>query len=87
MAKKTTCPVTRSEFVDKAQPIEYAIAGVPLVADVKEFSTGSLGWNTNGKITLKVGEKNVAVQVGLNLTIVGSKDLPKDSGGEAGGDT
>lgn len=85
MAKKTSCPVTRREFVDKAEPIEYTIAGVPLIAEVKEFSTGSLGWNTNGKITLKVGEKNVTVQVGLNLTIVGSKDLPQDSGVEAEG--
>ncbi|MGE0759937.1 MAG: hypothetical protein AB7F89_04815 [Pirellulaceae bacterium] len=77
MAKKTTCPVTREEFTQHAQPLEFAIAGVPLVAEVKEFSTGSLGWNTNGKITIKVGEKLVSVQVGLNLTIVGSKELPR----------
>ena len=73
---KTTCPVTRAEFLEKAQPLEYSIAGMPLVADVKEFSTGSLGWNTNSKISLKVGDKLVTVQLGLNLTIVGSKDLP-----------
>jgi hypothetical protein len=80
---KTTCPVTRAEFLQNAQPLEYSIAGVPLVAEVKEFSTGSLGWNTNQKMTVKVGEKTVTVQVGLNLTIVGSKDLPKESSGDS----
>jgi hypothetical protein len=88
MAKKSTCNVTREEFAQNAQPIEYSLAGVPLVAEVKEFSTGSLGWNTNAKVTLKVGEKMVNVQVGLNLTIVGSKELPRNSsgGGEQAGD-
>lgn len=49
-----------------------------MTADVKEFSTGSLGWYLNGKANVKVGEKSVSVQIGLNLTIVGSKELPKD---------
>lgn len=74
---KTNCPVTRAEFVEKAQPVEVTINGVPLIADVKEFSTGSLGWYLNGKSTIKVGEKNVSVQIGLNLTVVGSKELPQ----------
>jgi hypothetical protein len=50
---------------------------VPLLADVKEFSTGSLGWYLNGKTTIEVGGKPVTVQIGMNLTIVGSKELPK----------
>ncbi len=74
---KSTCPVTRNEFRDKAQPVEVVINGVPLIAEVKEFSTGSLGWYLNGKSTIKIGDKPVSVQIGLNLTIVGSKDLPK----------
>jgi len=45
----------------------------------KEVSTGSLGWYLNTKITLEVDGVRVAVQVGLNLTIVGSKELPDDS--------
>ena len=49
---------------------EAALTGV-------DFSTGSLGWYLNGKTALKVGENPVAVQIGLNLTIVGSKELPK----------
>lgn len=80
MAKKTACSITRADFNAHAQPLEVTIAGIPMVADVKEFSTGSLGWNTNTKVTLRVGEKPVNVQVGLNITIVGSKELPRDGG-------
>ena len=74
---KTSCPVSRAEFVEKAQPVEVVINGNPQMAEVKEFSTGSLGWYLNGKTTIKVGDKLVSVQIGLNLTVVGSKELPK----------
>jgi hypothetical protein len=78
MAKKTTCPITRDDFRTQAKPITVTIAGVPLAAEVKEFSTGSLGWYLNGKTTVEVNGTPVSVQIGLNLTIVGSKDLPRD---------
>lgn len=79
MAAKTTCPVTRQQFKDNAKPIEVVIDGQKLIADPREFSTGSLGWNINGKLVLMVGETRVTVQVGMNLTLVGSKELPKDA--------
>jgi hypothetical protein len=78
MAKKTTCPITRSEFRAKAKPVTVTINNVPLQADVKEFSTKSLGWYLNGKTTIDVGGTLVSVQIGMNLTIVGSKELPED---------
>jgi hypothetical protein len=76
MAKKTTCPISREQFRGKAAPVKVVIDGVELEAPVKEFSTGSLGWYLNTKIPLDVGGVKVQVQVGLNLTIVGSKELP-----------
>ncbi|MDZ4817906.1 MAG: hypothetical protein SGJ20_02930 [Planctomycetota bacterium] len=76
MSKKSSCPITRAEFREHAQAIEVMIAGTPMLVEVKEFSTGSLGWYLNGKTVIKVGEKPVSVQIGLNLTIVGSKELP-----------
>lgn len=79
---KTTCPITRQQFRDAAKPVSITINGVPQLADVKEFSTGSLGWYLNGKIPLEVDGKVVQVQVGLNLTIVGSKELPRDTPAE-----
>ena len=73
---KTTCPISREEFQKQAKFVEVVINGIPMVAEVKEFSTGSLGWYLNGKAALKVGDKTVQVQIGMNLTIVGSKELP-----------
>ncbi len=74
---KTTCPINREEFAKNAKPVELTINGIPMIAENREFSTGSLGWYLNSKTTVKVGEKNVTVQIGLNMTIVGSKELPK----------
>jgi hypothetical protein len=74
---KTTCSITRDEFRTHAQAVEVTINGVPQLAEVKEFSTGSMGWYLNGKTTIKVGDKPVSVQIGMNLTIVGSKELPQ----------
>lgn len=79
MAGKTTCPISRQQFRESASPIEVTIDGNKFLADVKEFSTGSLGWYVNGKTNVTIAGKPVAVQIGINLTIVGSKELPKDT--------
>jgi len=76
MAK--SCPVTRAEFREQAQPVKVEINGIPMMAEVKEFSTGSLGWYLNGKTVIEVGGKQVSVQIGMNLTVVGSKELSKE---------
>jgi hypothetical protein len=81
---KTNCPITRADFRTKAKPVNVTVNGVPLSAVVKEFSTGSLGWYLNGKTTIDVGGTPVSVQIGMNLTIVGSKELPKDSNHKPG---
>lgn len=78
MAAKTTCPISRAQFREHAKAVDVTVNGVPLIAEVKEFSTGSLGWYLNGKTAIKVGESSVSVQIGMNLTIVGSKELPKE---------
>ena len=77
MPPKTACPVTRAQFAEKAEPLKVVINGQELIAEVKEFSTGSFGWYLNGKTNIDVGGKLVTVQIGMNLTVVGSKDLPK----------
>ncbi len=79
MAKKTTCPITRGDFRGHAKPVTVTIAGNNFTAAVKEFSTGSLGWYLNGKAEIEVNGVPVQVQIGMNLTIVGSKDLPPDA--------
>jgi len=79
VAKKTSCAITRPEFREKAKPVTIKIGTMDMLADVKEFSTGSLGWYLNGKTTVDVGGTPVTVQIGLNMTIFGSKELPKES--------
>jgi len=78
VAKKTNCPISRQDFRANAKPVTITINSVPLQAEVKEFSTGSLGWYLNGKTSIDVGGTLVSVQIGMNLTIVGSKELVKD---------
>ena len=78
MAKKTTCPISRADFRSNAKAVTVVVNNVPLVAEVKEFSTGSLGWYLNGKTSIEIGGKPVSVQIVMNLTIVGSKELPRD---------
>ena len=80
MAKsaKSSLAITRAQFRANAKPVAVVINGKDLVAAAKEFSTGSLGWNINDKMQIDVGGTLVTVQVGMNLTIIGSKDLPQD---------
>lgn len=72
--------ITRESFLESARPISLKIGDFPVIANVKQFSTGSLGWGANEKITLQVGDEVVRVQLGLNLTVIGSKTLPESGG-------
>ena len=48
------------------------------VLNVKEFSTGSIGWNATGKDTIKLNDgTDCRCQVSINFTVNGSKYLPK----------
>ena len=76
--RKTVCPVSREQFQAEAKTVEVTINGQPVMAEVKEFSTGSFGWHFGDKVTLKVGDTLVKVQVGLTLTVIGSKDAPRE---------
>jgi hypothetical protein len=78
MAKKTACPISRKDFLEHAKPIAVKVGELPMTAAVKEFSTGSLGWYLNGKINIEVNGVAVPVQIGMNVTVVGSKELPKE---------
>jgi hypothetical protein len=75
---KSSCPLSQAKFIEKAQPLKVSINGQEMLAEVKSFSTGSFGWYLNGKTTVMVDGKAVSVQIGMNLTIVGSKEAPRD---------
>lgn len=74
---KSTCPVSQTQFLEKAQPLEVTINGQPMLAEVKAFSTGSFGWYLNGKTVITVDGKPLSVQIGMNLTVVGSKEAAR----------
>jgi hypothetical protein len=74
---KSPCPVSLSQFLEKAEPLKVSINGQEMLAEVKSFSTGSFGWYINGKTTVTVDGKPVSVQIGMNLTVVGSKEAAR----------
>jgi hypothetical protein len=74
---KSPCPLSQSQFMAKAEPVKVTVNGQELLAEVKTFSTGSFGWYLNGKTVLTVDGKAVSVQIGMNLTIVGSKEAER----------
>ncbi len=74
---KSPCPVSLSQFLEKAEPLKVTINGQEMLAEVKSFSTGSFGWYINGKTTVTVDGKPVSVQIGMNMTVVGSKEAPR----------
>jgi hypothetical protein len=74
MPEKTKCPITADQF-GSALPLTVDIGGNKVVASPKNFSTGSFGWYATGKVVIEVDGVPCSCQVGLNLTVVGSKDL------------
>ena len=74
-AAKAQAPISLEDFMATAQPVVVSFGGGTqlLLANPKRFSTGSFGWFAGDKAIFKVGEKPVRVQVGLNITVVGSK--------------
>jgi hypothetical protein len=85
MAKKTTCPISRKDFQTHAKPLSIKIGDMSIEVPAKEFSTGSLGWGLLSKTTMDINGTSVPVQIGMNITLVGSKDLPKDGEGATAG--
>ena len=77
MPPKTSCPVSLTQFMEKAEPLKVVINGQEMLAEVKTFSTGSFGWYMNGKTLVTVDGKPVSVQIGMNLTVVGSKEATR----------
>ena len=71
---KTACPISKDDFLTKAEPLKVEINGIPMTADKKAFSTGSFGWYLNGKTSIVVDGKPIQIQIGANFTVVGSKE-------------
>lgn len=77
MPPKTACPVSLTQFLEKAEPLKITINGQEMLAEVKSFSTGSFGWYLNGKTVIQIDGKALSVQIGMNMTVVGSKEAER----------
>ena len=77
MPPKTSCPVSATQFMEKAEPLKITINGQDMLAEVKSFSTGSFGWYLNGKTVISIDGKALSVQIGMNMTVVGSKEAER----------
>ncbi len=86
-SKKTVCPVSREEFKTGAKviriivqqedaPGQHTTLGI-FDLPPKDMSTGSMGWHSAEKVSVKIGDKLCKTQGNLQLIMVGSKDLPK----------
>ena len=63
--------------MEKAEPLKITINGQEMLAEVKSFSTGSFGWYLNGKTVISIDGKAISVQIGMNMTVVGSKEAER----------
>lgn len=72
--------MTKQDYLKRAKPtIIIMIDGQPLAGNVKAFSTGSLGYNANGKVTIPLQDGEAQkYQVSLNITAIGSKEWPEN---------
>ena len=77
MPPKTSCPVSLTQFTANAEPLKVVINGQEMLSEVKTFSTGSFGWYMNGKTVVSIDGKALSVQIGMNLTVVGSKEAQR----------
>ena len=69
---------TKKHLLENMQPVDIVINGIPMIASAREFQTGNIGYNANGKITIKLADGSaVTCQLGVNITVIGSKSLPK----------
>jgi hypothetical protein len=82
--------ISRVDFLSMAPAgLKVTIGGQDKVATRLEMSTGSYGYNLTDKVTVMVTdsetgeERAVTMQVGLNLTVVNSKNDPRTPATEA----
>ena len=66
-----TKTMSKSQFISKAPEIAPLISGQSIAATARKFSTGSVGYNLNGKVTLADGTR---LQVTGNAIVIGSKE-------------
>jgi hypothetical protein len=63
-----------TEFTRTADPLKAVVFDEVLEGPPRTFSSGNRGWYAGKKMEVTVGDKKLWAQVGLNITIIGSKE-------------
>jgi len=71
--------MTSQEFIDAASPFQATIFDNIVEAFPRTFKSGNKGWWGGGKVWIPVGKKKLWAQLGINLTIIGSKEWEGES--------
>lgn len=73
---------SKRHFLSQAKPLPLKVNGVDLFANPLQMTTGSVGYSYCGKLPVQLPDGTVVmVQVGLNMTVVKSKELPEVEAG------
>ncbi len=71
--KKWFPPVPKEFFLSRAKAVPATLGSDRTFVQPREFASGSYGWYYQGKHFVEVGGEVLAVQVGITVTVIGSK--------------
>jgi hypothetical protein len=71
--RRTRCPVTRERFRAIAQGLPIQVGKAKVLAEPKEFHTGSFGWYSGDQVILYFDGQRTKCQLSVSVTIIGSK--------------
>jgi len=73
--KELQCDLmTASHFLENAPNLEVNVWGNKIEGGARVFTSGNKGWYAGGKIQVPIGGEVLWGQIGINLSIVGSKE-------------
>merc|ERR1711971_202791 len=65
--------MTAAEFMEHAEELDWNVHGNEIPVAPRTFTSGNKGWYGGGKMPMTINGKRVWVQLGINITIIGSK--------------
>ena len=69
------CPISRTDFAATPVEVYLVINGVRYDLTVRDVAdpTESLGWTTNERDNVQIGDKKVPAMIQAHVTLIGSK--------------
>lgn len=71
--------MSRQSFLEQAPVMASKIGDMVFDMKPRTFSSGSCGWFHGGKVAIKVGNQEIWCQLGVNCTVLGSKEWRDDN--------